>query len=88
MRLPVESLTPRLPAMLEGLLLWCEDSRNKFKLKVRVIVERLARRCGFEAMAAAMPAGDMRLLSHIRKEHARKVKRKSASRAGSEVRQS
>lgn len=85
-RLPVDALRPRLPAILEGLLMWCDDSKNKFKLKVRVIVERLARRAGFDAMAAAMPPGDMRLLSHIRKEHTRKQKRRDASRAGSEVR--
>ncbi len=40
--------------------------------QVRVIVERLARRCGYDAVAAAMPAGDRRLLSHIQKEMLRK----------------
>jgi ribosomal RNA-processing protein 12 len=34
MRLPVDLLTPQLGAILEGLLLWAEDSKNKFKLKV------------------------------------------------------
>lgn len=35
MRLPVEVLQAHLGAMLEGLLLWSEDSKNKFRLKVR-----------------------------------------------------
>lgn len=35
MRLPVEVLQGHLAAMLEGLLLWSEDSKNKFRLKVR-----------------------------------------------------
>jgi ribosomal RNA-processing protein 12 len=82
-RLPVDVLQPWLPQMLEGLLLWCEDSKNKFKLKVRAVVERLAKRCGFEAMAAAMPPSDTRLLAHIRKEASRKQRR--ASQAGSVV---
>ena len=53
-------------------------------LQVRVIVERLARRCGYDAVAAAMPQGDKRLLSHIQKEMLRK--KRTQSRAGSEVR--
>ncbi len=36
MRLPVEMLVPHLGAMLEGILLWASDSKNKFKLKVAV----------------------------------------------------
>ena len=44
-----------------------------------MIVERLARRCGYDDVAAAMPAGDKRLLQHIRRE----VLRKQRLRAGS-----
>ena len=35
MRLPTEVLEEHLRPILEGLLLWSEDSKNKFKLKVR-----------------------------------------------------
>ena len=49
-----------------------------------MIVERLARRCGYDAVAAAMPEGDRKLLSHIQKEQLRK--KRTQSRAGSEVR--
>jgi hypothetical protein len=34
MRLPAEALQPHLAAILEGILLWASDSKNKFKLKV------------------------------------------------------
>ena len=34
MRLPTEVLEEHLHPILEGLLLWSEDSKNKFKLKV------------------------------------------------------
>ncbi|KAK9845416.1 hypothetical protein WJX81_006006 [Elliptochloris bilobata] len=85
-RLPVEVLQAHLGAMLEGLLLWSEDSKNKFRLKVRVIVERLARRLGFDDVAAAMPAGDKRLLQHIRREALRKqrLRASAGSQAGDE----
>ena len=51
-----------------------------------MIVERLARRCGYDAVAAAMPAGDVRLLGHIRKEALRKQRLRGASQAGSQAR--
>lgn len=34
MKLPAEMLQKHLAAILEGILLWAEDSKNKFKLKV------------------------------------------------------
>lgn len=34
MRLPVEMIIPQLGPILEGVLLWAADSKNKFKLKV------------------------------------------------------
>jgi ribosomal RNA-processing protein 12 len=46
--------------------------------QVRVIVERLARRCGFDDVAAHIPPSESRLLTHIRKEHNRKVRRRQA----------
>ena len=53
-------------------------------LQVRVIVERLARRCGYDAVAGAIPEADRKLLTHIRKERLRKDGRRH-SEAGSEV---
>jgi hypothetical protein len=55
--------------------------------QIRVIVERLVRRCGYEAVAAACPPGDAKLLSHIRKQTSRKERRKAmGSEGGSQVR--
>jgi hypothetical protein len=56
-------------------------------VQIRVIVERLVRRCGYEAVAAACPPGDAKLLSHIRKQTSRKERRKAmGSEGGSQVR--
>ena len=55
-------------------------------LQIRVIMERLVRRCGVEPLAAACPPGDAKLLAHIRKQNSRKERKKAAgSEAGSEV---
>lgn len=78
-RLPTPELEASLPAVLEGILLWAEDSKNKFRLKVRVILERLARRCGFEALERNMPEAHKRLLVHIRKASNRKDRRRAVA---------
>ncbi|WIA12282.1 hypothetical protein OEZ85_012341 [Tetradesmus obliquus] len=82
MRMPVDLLMIWLPQILEGMLLWADDSKNKFRLKIRVIVERLVRRCGYEAVASACPPGDAKLLSHIRKQASRKERRKAQGSEG------
>lgn len=84
MRLPTEDLRTFVPAILEGTLLWAEDSKNKFRLKVRIILERLARRCGFEALEPHFPESHRALLTHIRKQTTRKERKRSE--ADSQVR--
>lgn len=34
MRMPVDMLLQWLPQMMEGMLIWSDDSKNKFRLKV------------------------------------------------------
>jgi hypothetical protein len=85
---PAPPLTrpPNHQAILEGLLLWSEDSKNRFRLKTRAVVERLVRRCGLDAVQAACPEGEGRLIAHIRKQNNRKERRRTGgSEAGSEV---
>lgn len=81
MRLPTAELLKFTPAICEGILLWAEDSKNKFRLKVRVILERIARRCGFEALETAVPEAHRALLTHIRKQHHRKERKKNSGGA-------
>ncbi len=65
-------------AMLIDPVLRCT---NPLPLQVRLIVEKLAKRCGFEEVEAAMPEGDTKLLMHIRKERTRKEARKAGAGA-------
>ena len=67
-----------LQVMCEGLLLWHEDSKNRFKMKVRVVIERLHRRLGREALDAVFPEEHKPLLRHIHKETEKKRKRRGA----------
>lgn len=76
LRVPADLVTPHLSLITEGVLVWAEDSKNKFKLKVRRLVERLCKRCGYEAVAAAWPEGHQKLLTAVRKGMARSARHK------------
>ncbi|KAL0054199.1 hypothetical protein WJX82_005285 [Trebouxia sp. C0006] len=80
MRLPVPVVTVHLKAILDGILLWSADTKNQFKLKVRVVVERLARRLGYDAVAENIPEEHRKLLTHIRKEKTRKLREDKAEK--------
>lgn len=77
MRMPVSELQRFLPSICEGILVWAEDSKNKFRMQVRIILERLAKRCGFDALEAAIPASHHPLFTHIRKENSRRERKRS-----------
>jgi ribosomal RNA-processing protein 12 len=84
-RLPADVLQQHLPTIIEGLLIWAQDSKNKFKMKVRRLLERLCKRCGYEAVAAAWPEGtDPKLLSSIRKGLARSARDHTARKIASD----
>ncbi|CAM6087178.1 unnamed protein product [Calypogeia fissa] len=75
-RLPAVDLEQHLSSMVQGLMLWTDDSKNRFKAKVREIIERMVRRCGMEAVAAVMPPEHMKLLTSIRKKKEQAEKKK------------
>ena len=80
-RVPVEEIVPLMDTLVSGLLLWCEDTKNKFKLKVRVILERLVKRCGMDCVAQHIPEEHAKLTAHIRKMLGRADRKK---RSGTE----
>ena len=85
-RLPQAELAAQLPSLVPALLAPCdtEDGFNRFRSKVRVVVERLVKRCGWQAVEAVTPELHSALLQHMRREEIRNEKRRKASVAGSE----
>lgn len=63
--------------MCEGLLVWADDSKNRFRGNIRSIVERLVRRLGEDAVREMMPDADEKLLKAIRKRKNRADRRKA-----------
>jgi len=83
-RLPQQDLADQLPRLVPAILNWSNDSKNRFKLKVRVVLERMCKRCGYDIVVASMPREHMALIAHIKREDTRMEKKKKFSVAGSE----
>jgi len=60
--------------IVKGMLLWSDDRKSRFRLKSRVIFERLIRKVGYENVAQLMPENRRKIVSNIRKLRARKEK--------------
>ena len=48
----------RLASIVKGLLLWASESKNRFKMKIRFLIERLVRKLGVEAVQNVIPKQD------------------------------
>jgi ribosomal RNA-processing protein 12 len=60
---------------------WAADDKNRFRMKIRILVERMLRRCGEDAVKEALPEGHERLLAHIRKAKAKARKKHDDARS-------
>ncbi|XP_062091199.1 uncharacterized protein LOC133797338 [Humulus lupulus] len=73
-----EALQLHLKGMVEGLLMWQDDTKTHFKAKVKLLLEMLVKKCGLDAVKAVMPEEHMKLLTNIRKIKERKEKKLAA----------
>ncbi|GBG28410.1 RRP12-like protein [Hondaea fermentalgiana] len=82
-RLPPPTLSAVLPTMIENLVQWMDDTKSRFKLRIRVIFERLIKRVGPEPLleCSSLPP-DHKLLTYIRKQASYKRRRYERRRAG------
>lgn len=69
-------LLERLPEILDAILVWREDPKCKLRVKVRMVVMRLATRCGFEQVEKLIPDNYAKPFSHIRRTVSKKDRKK------------
>jgi ribosomal RNA-processing protein 12 len=81
-RFSTEALAPLVPTIVTGLMNWAADSKNRFRQRIRVILERLIRRVGYDAIAAHVPASDAKLMAHIAKMKSRKERNRDRKKNG------
>lgn len=75
--LPKEELEAFLPDIINGLLVWIGESKNRFRAKTRIILIKLCRKYGYERISELVPEEDRALIKHIKKTKEREDKKKS-----------
>lgn len=74
---PLERLMKLIPGFLPSLIAAATFSRKKeIRLRVKVVIERLLRKCGREVMEGLFPEEHKRLLSSVRKAHEKEKMKK------------
>lgn len=85
-KVAVVSLSPELlrrymKSFIANLLLWSGDTRNRFRLKVKVVLERLMRRTSYEEVLEATPEEHRRLIGAVYKRWKRSKTLKARTKA-------
>lgn len=74
-----EQLEPLLPELVGGLLKY-HKGKDRFRSKIKIIIKKLVRLYGYDALMPLVPESDTRLLTHMRKLSERAARRKAAQR--------
>ena len=77
-RLTTDQLLPVVETIIVGLMRWAKDSKNRFRTRIRVVLERLIKRVGFEVVAKHVPEDDTKLMNHIAKMKTRRDRKKKS----------
>mmetsp|Transcript_2966 Transcript_2966/g.3344 ORF Transcript_2966/g.3344 Transcript_2966/m.3344 type:complete len:1294 (+) Transcript_2966:140-4021(+) len=74
-----EQLETLLPDILNGLLKY-HRGKDRFREKIKIIIKKLVKLFGFEALTPFVPQSNSRLLTHMRKLSEREARRKKTRR--------
>lgn len=75
--IPPEKLEPLLPELL-GAMLNSNDTKSRFRAKIKIILKKLVKHFGYEAIMPHVPENETRLLTHMRKLDEREKRRRRA----------
>jgi ribosomal RNA-processing protein 12 len=78
--IPSEHLQPLLPDLIDGLMRH-HKAKDRFRAKIKIILKKLVRLFGYDALLPFVPESETRLLTHMRKLDERQKRRKAALRA-------
>jgi len=74
-----EQLEPLLPDLVKGMLKY-HRGKDRFRAKIKIILKKLVRNYGYDALMPLVPESETRLLTHMRKLDERAKRRKAAQR--------
>jgi ribosomal RNA-processing protein 12 len=77
--IPSEQLEPLVPELV-GSMLKSQYAKSRFRAKIKIILKKLVKRYGYDALMPHVPESETRLLTHIRKLDEREKRRKLVQR--------
>jgi ribosomal RNA-processing protein 12 len=77
--IPSEQLEPLVPEIV-GSMLKSQHAKSRFRAKIKIILKKLVKLYGYEALTPHVPVSETRLLTHIRKLDDREKRKKQARR--------
>jgi ribosomal RNA-processing protein 12 len=78
-RIPPKQLEPLIPELI-GSLFASHQTKGRFRAKVKIILKKLLKLYGYDALMPFVPEGETRLLTHMRKLDAREKRKKNLRR--------
>lgn len=77
--IPPEQLEALIPELI-GSLLRSQQAKSRFRAKIKIIMKKLVKLYGYEALMPHVPVAETRLLTHMRKLGEREQRKKQARR--------
>jgi ribosomal RNA-processing protein 12 len=77
--IPLEQLTPLLPELVRGLLHY-HKAKTRFRSKIKIVLKKLVKIFGYDALTPLVPDTETRLLTHMRKLDERLSRKKAAGK--------
>jgi ribosomal RNA-processing protein 12 len=77
--IPSEQLEHLVPELV-GSMLKSQYAKSRFRTKIKIILKKLVKRYGYEALTPHVPVSETRLLTHIRKLDEREKRKKQVQR--------
>jgi hypothetical protein len=74
--MPPRETEAHLPLMIQAMMTWSGESKNRIRAKIKGVLERMVRKFGWDAVASHVPLTDQKLVQHMKKQADRKERRK------------
>jgi ribosomal RNA-processing protein 12 len=79
--IPPDQLEVVVPDLVRSLLTF-QHSKSRFRGKIKIILKKLVKLYGYDALLPHVPNEEVRLLTHMRKIDERQARRKASNRVG------
>ena len=82
-----ERLEANMKASIDNIFLWVEDSKNRFRSKIKLILQKFISRVGYETIQHLVPVEHHKLLASVRRDMIRNKEKTDGRKEGGKSKQ-